>query len=76
MCVQGALDKITGVAIHINNVKRVQELESHEILGWPVGATLHSNLLIFVFISNYCFYLAVRSKFVQISMANLKRFLS
>ena len=35
---QAALDKITGVAIHINKVKRVQELESHEILGWTVSS--------------------------------------
>jgi hypothetical protein len=37
---QAALDKITGVAIHINKVKRVQELESHEILGWTVSSPL------------------------------------
>ena len=37
---QAALDKITGVAIHINKVKRVQELESHEILGWTVSLIL------------------------------------
>ncbi|KAL5254575.1 hypothetical protein ACHWQZ_G014129 [Mnemiopsis leidyi] len=44
-CIDAALDKITGVAIHINKVKRVQELESHEILGWTGEPLLEYGVL-------------------------------